>query len=281
LVLILFGKKKLTVVGLDVSGLIGLAKQRRKTMPKFKDVNDNLEQHNIGGTHFGFSAAKIGDLGASEYTLVTIVVDVSGSVDPFRKEMEAALKTVVQSCRRSPRADNLMLRIVLFDNQVQELHGFKPLPDCNEGDYVGCLPSGGMTALFDATYSATKAMTQYGADLTKNDFQVNAALFIITDGMDNVSKVSAPMVAEAIQEARTSEALESIMPVLIGVNTDASTGLNQWLDNFKAQAGFQQYVTIAGATEKELAKLGGFISKSISSQSQALGSNGPSRSLSF
>jgi len=138
-----------------------------------------------------------------------------------------------------------------------------------------------MTALFDATYSATKAMTQYGADLTKNDFQVNAALFIITDGMDNVSKVSAPMVAEAIQEARTSEALESIMPVLIGVNTDASTGLNQWLDNFKAQAGFQQYVTIAGATEKELAKLGGFISKSISSQSQALGSNGPSRSLSF
>jgi len=249
-------------------------------MPKFKDVNDGLEQHNIGGTHFGFSAAKISDLGASEYTLATVVIDVSGSVEPFRKDMEAALKTVVQSCRRSPRADNLMLRVVLFDTQVQAFHGFKPLAGCNEGDYTGCLPPGGMTALFDATYNATKAMTQYGADLTKNDFQVNAALFVITDGADNASKVSASMVAQAIQEARTSEALESIMPVLIGVNTDAG-GLNQWLDVFKQGAGFQQYVAIGQADEKTLAKLGGFISKSISSQSQSLGSGGASKSLSF
>lgn len=250
-------------------------------MPRFKEIgSQELEQHNIGGTHFGFSAAKIESLGASEYTLATVVVDVSGSVGPYQGEMEQALKTVVQSCRMSPRADNLMLRVVLFDTKVVELHGFKPLPDCNESDYDSCLPPGGMTALFDASYSATKAMTQYGADLTSNDFQVNGALFVITDGMDNASKTTGIMVARAIREARTTEALESIMPVLIGVNTDQS-GLNQYLDTFKTDAAFQQYVAIGQATQKELAKLGGFISKSISSQSQALGSGGTSKSLSF
>ena len=50
---------------------------------------------------------------------------------------------------------------------------------------------------------------------------------------------------------------------------------------FKHEAGFQQFVSIKKATEKELAKLGGFISKSISSQSQALGSGGVSQSLTF
>ena len=70
------------------------------------------------------------------------------------------------------------------------------------------------------------------------------------------------------------------MPVLIGVNTDTG-GLNQWLETFKNDAGFQQYVAIGDATEGALAKLGGFISQSISSQSQALNSGGPSKSLSF
>ena len=106
------------------------------------------------------------------------------------------------------------------------------------------------------------------------------AVFVITDGMDNASNLPASEVKTALEDARTSEALESIMPVLIGVNTDAS-GLNSYLDSFQREAGFQQYIAIGQATEAELAKLGGFISSSISSQSQALGSGGPSQSLTF
>ena len=40
-------------------------------------------------------------------------------------------------------------------------------------------------------------------------------------------------------------------------------------------------VAVNTATEKDLAKLGGFISQSISSQSKSLGSNGPSKALTF
>jgi len=246
-------------------------------MPKLA----NMETHQIGGTNFKFSGTRIEDLGATEYTLGEIVVDVSGSVWEFRKEIEGALKEVVKACRRSPRADNMMLRVTFFDDNVQEFHGFKPLADCNEADYDNCLPEGGMTALHDATYQAVHSAMQYGQQLVANDFDVNACVFVITDGQHNSGKVSRKMVKDALAEVRRQEALESIMPVLIGVNTDATTGLSSYLEDFKNEAGFQQYVAIASATEKELAKLGGFISKSFSSQSQALGTGGPSQSLTF
>ena len=88
------------------------------------------------------------------------------------------------------------------------------------------------------------------------------------------------MVADALKDTKSSESMESMMPVLIGVNT-ASGGLNQYLEDFKNEAGFQQYVALADATKAKLMKLGGFISASISSQSKSLGSGAGSRSLSF
>lgn len=247
-------------------------------MPLIQD--DTMEEQKIGGSNFSFSAKRIDDLGATEYTLVLVAVDVSGSVAPFKGEIEAALKEAVQSCRRSPRADNLMLRVITFNSRVQELHGFKPLPECAPGDYDGAILPGGMTALFDASYNGVRSLTQYGQSLTDAEYDVNAAVFVITDGMDNDSKTTTGMVGEAVRDAVTGESLESITTVLIGVNTDAG-GLNSYLQSFKDEAGFSQYVAIADAQEGTLAKLGAFISQSISSQSQALGTGGPSQALTF
>jgi uncharacterized protein YegL len=249
-------------------------------MPKF--MND-MEKRSIGGTHFQFSGKKIDTLGATEYTLAVLVIDRSGSVFGYEGNINKAVQEVVKSCRRSPRADNLLLRVVTFDHDVEEFHGFKTLMDCNEADYASvCVPRC-TTALYDATYNGIMSAVQYGKDLIDNDFAVNCALFVITDGADNASTVTRKMVADALAQARQSESLESIMPVLIGVGdgSDDQTGLGGYLQDFKDEAGFQQYISIDRADEKKLAKLGGFISQSISSQSQALGSGGGSKSLSF
>lgn len=243
------------------------------------DAN-NMNVHQINGSSYGFSAKRIEDLGASEYTLGLIVVDVSGSVADYQDEIEATVKQVVRSCRHNPRADNMMLRLVIFDDAVTEVHGFRPLVECHEGDYDGCIQIGGMTALYDASYNGIKSATQYGRALTEQDFDVNAALFVITDGMDNRSKMTRVHVGKALREAVTSESLESVVSVLIGVNT-AGNGLNDYLKELEKEAGFSQYVAIGKATEKELAKLGGFVSRSISSQSQALGTGSQSQSLAF
>lgn len=239
----------------------------------------NMEEHQIGASNFSFSAKRIDDLGASEYTLALLVVDVSSSVSDYAQQIEAAVKEVCRSCRRSPRADNLMLRVVLFESNVHEYHGFKPLTECAEDDYNGAIRPNGMTALYDATYNAVQSMVQYGRDLVAQDFDVNGAVFVITDGEDNRSSFTPKMVQDAVREAVRGEALESLVSVLIGVNTSAD--LSQYLQDFKDEGGFTQYVDIAKATEAQLAKLGQFISQSISSQSQALGTGGPSQSLSF
>ena len=248
-------------------------------MPRLADTG-NLEIHQLGGSNFQFSAARIQDLGASEYTLGLIVVDDSPSVKGFKAEIIAALKEVVKACRRSPRADNMMLRVLTFSRSVDEVHGFKPLPDCNESDYDDLSSSGSSTSLFDATLNAIQSAVQYAKDLAAQDFDVNACVFVLTDGWDNSSTSTASMVADAISEAKRTEVLESIMPVLIGVNLQ-DPYVKDALDDFQAVAGFQQFIAIDNADEKTLAKLGGFISQSISSQSQALSTGGPSESLSF
>ncbi|MDX1333382.1 MAG: alpha/beta fold hydrolase, partial [Robiginitalea sp.] len=46
---------------------------------------------------------------------------------------------------------------------------------------------GGMTALYDATYASVGATLAYAKRLTDQDFDVNAAVYIVTDGMDNRS----------------------------------------------------------------------------------------------
>jgi len=247
-------------------------------MPLLND--SDMEDHNIGGSNYGFSAKRIDELGASEYTLVGITADVSGSVASFRDEIEKCVKEVVKSCRHSPRADNLMMRFSTFDNKLAEVHGFKPLSECNEADYDGSIVIGGMTALYDAADNMVESVTRYGKDLTKNDFDCNAIVFVITDGADNASALTTKGVKKALERAVTSEALESIVSILVGVNVQDPV-LSQYLQDFQNEAGFTQYVELNKADAKTLAKLAEFVSKSISSQSQALGTGGASQSLSF
>ena len=128
-------------------------------MPKFDNESADLVVTKAG--HFGFTATKIDDLLASEYTLVSLVFDRSGSTGMFQNEMEDCLKRVIKACQRSPRADNLMIRVVTFDSQLVEEHGFKLLSSINLDAYDGCLRAGGVTALFDAAVDGIEVVPQF------------------------------------------------------------------------------------------------------------------------
>lgn len=242
-----------------------------------------MESHQIAGTNFGFSAVGIDDLGASEYTLVGIVADATPSVTDFKAEIEKAVAEVVKSCRHSPRADNLLMRVTQFNSGPDspfEVHGFKPLEGCNPDDYNDFLSLARLTALYDASTEMVESIVRYGKDLAENDYECNAIVFVITDGYDNQSTLTRKAVKDAISKAIQVEALESIVTVLIGVNVNEPT-MSQFLKDFEKEAGFTQYVECDNADARTLAKLAEFVSKSISSQSQALGTGGPSQSLQF
>lgn len=241
-------------------------------------LSKNLEQLKAA-SGYQFSATKIGDLGAAEYTLATLVVDTSGSVSSFLPQLEVMLKTVFKAMQKSPRSDNLMYRLVSFDDDLKELHGFKLLNTIQEKDYDGLLSIGGMTALFESMDEAIQSTATYGKQLTNQDFTVNGIVVVVTDGQNNRGTIHDPAaVKKSLEAARKSECLESLLVILVGVTSD-DVNLDFYLKDVKDNAGCDQYVSIGSATPGKIAKLAQFISQSISSTSSALGTGKPSQPL--
>lgn len=250
-------------------------------MPKL-NLNDGLEKQQTAASHYGFSAVSLNKLtGTDQYTLVTIALDKSGSVSGFQDGINNVVASVVEACRKSPRADNLLLRVVEFNHFFNEVHGFKLLTDCNAGDYnsTTMMSAGGTTALYDASLNAIEALVKYGKDLVDQDYSVNGILIIVSDGEDNASSLTPKHVKAELDKVLKGESLESVLSILIGVNVSDSR-IKAYLDGFKDDAGFSQYVNLDDASPNKLARLANFVSKSISSQSQSLG-GGISKTLTF
>lgn len=246
--------------------------------------SSTIIQHTVVGQSFGYSAVDIDALcksGTTEYTLVTIAVDESSSVSSFRQEMIDCIKKAIEACKLSPRSDYLLVRLVAFNSDMREIHGFKQLIDCNLSDYDDCLHPCGCTLLYDTVTDAINKTNDYGVKLYGSDFDVNAIVIIITDGMDNESSGGKIDTKNALVNVMRTEALESILTILVGVGVGNYAGVSDGLDQFKDEAQLTQYIELQDADEKTLARLADFISKSVSSQSQALNSGAVSQPLQF
>ena len=242
-------------------------------------LDESMQSHKIGGS-FTFSAARVERLGATEYTLVTIAIDESGSVISFADLLRKMLVMSVESCKKSPRSDNLLVRVITFSdkykNGINEIHGFKPLSEIDTSTYPDIKP-GGWTPLNDACYSAIGSQNVYAKQLTDQDFSCNGIVYVITDSGENASVATKKMVAEEARKSISGEVLESMISILIGVN---STRYKQQLLDYQTGAGLTHYKDAGEATERNLAKLANFVSRSTSSQAQAKGTGGPSQNIS-
>jgi hypothetical protein len=243
----------------------------------------SLEQATLPTSPFGFSAIRMEDLEAlgNEWTLVQIKVDKSGSTDPFKRDMEKVVSAVVEACQSSPRKDFLLLRVMAFDNNVIEVHGFQPLAQCDPASYAGCLgKSGGSTALYQSSLNGAEAILKQAEAMAANQFTVNAIDIDITDGGDTEGVATPAQIAKVRQQSVTGEKLESLVSILVGVNVQ-NPQVGRYLKRFEQEGGFSQYVELDRADAKTLARLADFVSQSVSSQSQSLGTGGPSKSLVF
>jgi len=175
-----------------------------------------MESLNIGTSNFNFSATKIDDLGATEYTLSSVLCDISGSLGGFEDKLLMLEKALVEKYKKLPKAENIMLRLLHFNNILEELHGFKTVNSINQDDYKQ-INTRGTTALIDATYSAIGATLTYAKTLIDQDFDVNGIIFIITDGCENTSTMTMNSIKTLINDSKKQENIESLITVLIGV----------------------------------------------------------------
>lgn len=241
-------------------------------------LDEGMVQGKIG-KGFTFTGTRIEKLTSTLYTLADIQVDVTGSVEDFEDDLTKMLKAAVDGCRKCPTPENLLVRVSLFSNRfpngTSEIHGFKLLADIDTAQYPA-LVAGGLTPLCDACYSGINAVTAYGKQLTDQDYNVNAITFVITDGFENASAMTPAMVKALKKKAVSGEELESFIGILIGIN---AVQYQRRLEAFKDEAGLDKYIDAHDVTPRGLAKLAEFVSQSVSSQSQALGTGGPSQSI--
>lgn len=246
---------------------------------------------------FEFSGTPVSKLGASEYTIVDIWLDLSGSVQGWERKLEECVKTIILACRKCPRAENLLLRLSAFNDSTWEIHGYVELMKIVPTDYDGKFNASGSTALLDATLNGVEATGQYAKVLNGKDIFCNAVIFVITDGDENASRIAtigAPSqsekilhgqqkIASTIDKLRREEVLESVKTILIGIADPKGSSfayLEGLLKDMVTNAKIDEFVMIGDMSKGTLAKLAGFVSQSVSSSSQALNTGGPSKPIS-
>jgi len=245
-------------------------------MPRFD--NEDTQVMNVPNSSFTFSVVKPEKLEASEYTLVTILVDISGSVTNFADDLLKMVKTAISACKKNSRAENILVRVGTFAEGLYEVHGFIPLNSINPDDYLS-LRCGGGTALFDAAYSSIGATVAYSKSLVDQYYSVNSVVYIITDGRNTDSVKSPKDIKDLISDSIFSEIINGMVTILVGINATPSIS---YLKRFKDDAGLDYFIDAGQATEENLAKFAGFMSKSISSHSQSIGtSKGNSSNFQF
>jgi hypothetical protein len=172
------------------------------------------------------------------------------------------------------------MRVVGFNSDVTEIHGYKELRNISDADYKGAIKPAGLTALYEATQEALEATQSYGEQLIGLDYTCNAVLFIITDGANNIHKVASPaMIKSTLAKIKKDEKLDSVNVILVAASDDPDVVKN--CEDLVKEAGLNQFVEMGKATKDNLAKFAQFASASVSSTSQALGTGGTSKPITF
>ncbi len=245
--------------------------------------SQQLASFMIPGGNYGYTGAAVETLTSFENTLALTLFDESGSTRAFARQMELAVKQIVRFLRRSPRADNLLYTHYHFDRSLKEILGWTPLQQVVEDQFDGCWAGGGSTNLFYSEEKVLDIMLDYAKRQAQRRYICNGILCTMTDGEDYTIPTDIGYgkkesdVELAFGRVITSEDLESMVAIMIGINPD--TGVQSRLEAHAMKVGYTRYLPVEKADEKTLARIADFISQSIQSQSQALKSGGPSQKI--
>jgi uncharacterized protein YegL len=189
------------------------------------------------------------------------VVDVSPSISTYVKDLNFAFNDFTQTMQKSHVAEQLMVSIVTFNENIEIVSGFQPIKQIPTMNFK---PSGGGTALFQATAQGLKIAIDYRQNLEASGVTAKTLLFVITDGEDNSSSISAKQVKDKLEDILKQEQNAfSFTTILFGVGNATS------FEKAQKDMGLQHLAKV-GTSGAEIRKMINFISQSIS---QTAGNN--------
>ncbi|MDX2306512.1 MAG: hypothetical protein NW226_27125 [Microscillaceae bacterium] len=214
-------------------------------MSDFDSVDFNLSYNNFNPE----------DIQVDETINAVFVVDISPSITTYVKDLNHAFNDFTLTMQKSHVADQLMVSIVEFNEKVHVKSGFQPIKQIPQTNFV---PSGAGTALYQATAQGLEMAINYRQNLEASGVMTKTLIFIITDGMDNSSSLTAGQVKNKIQDILKQEQNAfSFTTILFGVG-DAFT-----FESAQKEMGIQHLAKV-GTSGAEIRKMINFISQSIS-----------------
>lgn len=150
----------------------------------------------------------------SETTVITMVVDESGSMAHLREATQDGFNEYVQSLQTSMKDEAVYFSAILFDTRgIRKLQVGSPLKDAVKLTVDNYTPTGG-TPLLDATGRAIAATDEVMA----THKGTKAIVVVQTDGEENSSQVYTLAVIKTMIEERTAKGWQF---VFMGCGIDA------------------------------------------------------------
>lgn len=195
------------------------------------------------------------------------IVDTSGSIVDYVKELNNAFNDFTETMQKSHIAPKLFVSIIEFNEKVTATSGFQPISAIPKMNFARRL--GGATALYDGVLTGVKNALDYRQNLENSGIETKTLVFVITDGGDNASKNPAHSVKIILDKLKKDErSAFSFTSVLFGV------GNAQEFEAAYREMGIDHLARI-GNSGAEIKKMIGFISQSISSISAGKGGIAP------
>ncbi len=204
----------------------------------------------------GCVGTAVEDLDASDATLVSVVLDMSGSMSSHQKAVIEAYNAMLTALSGSKAAASILVSTWAFSDTPTLLRGWQPVgwhQPLGRGEYA----PDGCTALYDALLGCMTGLVAYGQELYDNGVPSRRIVFVLSDGGDNRSRSRALDVKTA---SRALLAQEAYTLAYAGFGSSDLSAL-------AADVGFPSVVT-TGASESELRRIFRQVSASVVRVSQ-------------
>lgn len=228
-------------------------------------TNDTMDLvvSNLNGPTMGAAVnTSLDDLASNEVTLAMNIIDMSSSMGSHAGDLIRAYNSdYLEAMRGSTAADDILISTILFDSQVDLLHGYVPISDAPSLTRTSYTPRG-TTALYDAVAAGLTNMVLYAQQLRSSGVMVRCIVIVYSDGADNASRQRAKDVRRAAEELLKHEIYTL---AYVGFR---SGGMNERdLRSLAREIGFPD-VLMAGLSHQELRRIFHLVSMSTVRVSQ-------------
>jgi uncharacterized protein YegL len=206
-------------------------------MPTYDDVTKNLTSAlatgvltqqtstlitgNLGPMVLAGAAGKaLEDLTATDVTLVTLLIDASGSIAD--RGLEQAVRdgenALIDAFSGAKEKDSVLLALWTFNDSQKVVHSYVPVDDATRLDSRN-YRAGGATRLYDTWCDALTANVAYAQRLRDGGTPTRSIVVVVTDGEDVGSSRPSRDCAKLSKDLLASE-LFTLAFVGVGKDTD-------------------------------------------------------------